>query len=267
MQTPTHIAKLLNKANENEVHWPNETFIPNCKYRSVEWFSKTYSKNRSSTLDIIHFNVRSLPKNEKNIEELLLNLTKKPDIIAITETKLNNNIAKTQLNDSDLINCNFLTKAGGVALHVSNSLIFSKIEELSTATTHYELLFIEIDVENKKQKNLVIGVFYRHPSSSVLEFQTQFVHTLNNLTQRKKEYVICGDFKVDILKKSSITNTYIDHAYAEGCFCLIDKPTRIIPHSATLLDHFYSNIIDKNLTLLCSCMKYLIIYLLHVLSI
>ena len=179
----------------------------------------------------------------------MLNLTKKPDIIAITETKLNNNnIAKTQLNNYDLINCNSLTKAGGVALYVPNSLIFSKIEELSTATTHYESLFIEIDVKNKKQKNLVIGVFYRHPSSLVLEFQTQIVHTLNNLTQRKKEYIICGDFNVDILKKSSITNTYKDHVYAEGCFCLIDKPTRITPHSATSLDHFFSNIIDKNLT-------------------
>ena len=118
----------------------------------------------------------------------MLNLTKKPDIIAITETKLNNNnIAKTQLNDYDQINCNSLTKAGGVALYVSNSLTFSKIEELSTATTHCESLFIEIDVKNMKQKNLVIGVFYRHPSSSVLEFQTQFVHTLNNLTQRKNK--------------------------------------------------------------------------------
>ena len=135
-----------------------------------------------------------------------------------------------------------------MALYVSNSLIFSKIEELFTATTHYESLFIEIDVKNENQKNLVIGVFYRYPSNVVREFQTQFVHTLNNLTQRKKEYIICGDFNVDIFKKSSITNTYIDHVYAEGCFCLIDKPTRITPHSATLLDHFYLNIIDKNLT-------------------
>ena len=120
--------------------------------------------------------------------------------------------------------------------------------ELSTATTHYESLFIEIDVKTEKQKNLVVGVFCRHSPTSVLEFQTQFVHTLNNLTQRKKEYIICGDFNVDILKKSSIINTYIDHVYAEGCFCLIDKPTTITPHSATLLDHFYSNIMEQNLT-------------------
>ena len=147
-----------------------------------------------------------------------------------------------------------------MALYVSNSLIFSKIEELSTATTHYESLFIEIDVKNEKQKNLVLGVFYSHPSSSVLEFQTQFVHTLNNLTQRKKNILFAATSMLIFSKKSSITNTYIDHVYAEGCFCLIDKPTRITPHSATLLDRFYSNIIDKNLTstvLLCEISDHL----------
>ena len=69
-------------------------------------FQKNYFKSHSSALDIILFNVRSLPEIKKNIEELLLNLTKKPEIIAITETKLNdNNIARTQLKDFNLMNC------------------------------------------------------------------------------------------------------------------------------------------------------------------
>ena len=85
---------------------------------------------------------------------------------------------------------------------------------------------------------MVIGVFHRHPSSSILDFQSQFIHTLNNLAQEKKEYIICGDFNVDILKKNSTINTYVDQVYAEDCFCLIDKPTTITSHSATLLDHF-----------------------------
>ena len=170
---------------------PTKPHSPNSKYKSVEWLSKNYSKSHSSTLGIIHFNVRSLPKNKKNVEELLLNLTKKPDIIAITETKLNdNNIARTQLKDYDLTNCNSLTKAGGVALYISNYLMFNKIEKLSVATTHYESLFIEINVKNKKHKNLVIGVFYRHLFSSLLDFQSQFIHTLNNLAQEKKEYIL-----------------------------------------------------------------------------
>ena len=91
-----------------------------------------------------------------------------------------------------------------MALYVSNSLIFSKIEELSTATTHYESLFIKIDVKNEKQKNLVIGVFYRHPSSSVLEFQTQFVHTLNNLTQRKKNILFAATSMLIFSRKARL---------------------------------------------------------------
>ena len=81
----------------------------------------------------------------------MLNPTKKPDIIAITETKLNdNNIARTQLNDYDQIHCNSLTKAGGVALYILNFLMYSKIEKLSVATTHYESLFIELNVNNNE---------------------------------------------------------------------------------------------------------------------
>ena len=69
--------------------------------------------------------------------------------MAITETKLSdNNIARTQLNDYDLISCNSLSKIGGVALYISHFLMFSKIEKLSVATTHYESLFIEINVKN-----------------------------------------------------------------------------------------------------------------------
>ena len=83
----------------------------------------------------------------------MLNQTKKPDVIAITETKLNdNNIARILLKDYDLIHCNSLTKAQGLALSILNSLMFCKIEKLFVATTHYASLLIEINVKNKKQK-------------------------------------------------------------------------------------------------------------------
>ena len=38
---------------------------------------------------VIHFNVRSLSKNKDKIEECLNNMTRLPDAIAISETKLN----------------------------------------------------------------------------------------------------------------------------------------------------------------------------------
>ena len=46
-----------------------------CKYRSVEWYSNNFLNllkyNRKHTLNIIHFNTRSLTKNKSKIEELL----------------------------------------------------------------------------------------------------------------------------------------------------------------------------------------------------
>ena len=53
---------------------------------------------------------------------------------------------------------------------------------------------------------------------------------------------------MSIFSRKTTINTHVDHVSAEDCFYLIDKPTRIMSHSTTLLDHFYSNIIDTNLT-------------------
>lgn len=237
------ILKFLNKTNSNEVDWP---IVQNCNYRSVEWYSSRHSKKHSSSLDIVHFNVRSLTKNKNKIEELLQELTKEPDIIAISESKLNDkNIEQAELKNYHLENCNSLSNAGGVAIYVNNFLRFSKIEKFTIATVHSETLFVEIKLKNRK-KGLVIGVVYRHPSSSLLPFQNQFTQTLNELAKHKKEYIIFGDFNVDLLKHQN--NSYVDSVYAEGCFCLIDKPTRITSHSATLLDHVYSNILEKTLS-------------------
>ena len=51
-------------------------------------FQEKYHFTKSSELNIIHLNVRPLTKNNAKIKELMLDLKAKPDIIAISETKL-----------------------------------------------------------------------------------------------------------------------------------------------------------------------------------
>ena len=110
-------------------------------------------------------------------------------------------------------------------------------------------MFIEVKLKNSA-KGLVIGVIYRHPSTSLSEFKLHFTQTLSHLAKHKKEYIICGDFNVDLIKSQSSpsVNEYIDSVFSEGCYRMIDKPTRITPHSSTLLDHVYSNILNKTLS-------------------
>ena len=168
----------------------------------------------------------------------------------MSESKLNeNNVIRADLRNYNFVHCDSLSNAGGVGLYISSSLSYSKIDEHSWATFHSESLFVEIKSENTT-KNLVIGVIYRHPSSSLTDFQNQFTQTLHSLAKHKKDYILCGDYNVDVLQRhsSSAINAYVDSVYAEDRLCLINKPTRFTPSSATLLDHVYTNIYNRTVT-------------------
>ena len=91
---------------------------------------------------------------------------------------------------------------------------------------------------------------YRHPAANIQNFQDEFCRTISTLAASKKEYLICGDFNIDLLKYESVNSVTdnMNFLYSEGCYNLIDKPTRITSTSSTLLAHIYTNISDKTLT-------------------
>ena len=51
------------------------------------------------------------------------------------------------------------------------------------------------------KKVVLIGVFYRHPASSFSKFQEQLLQTLDKLGQNKYDFLLCGDFNIDLLKQ------------------------------------------------------------------
>ena len=58
---------------------------------------------------------------------------------------------------------------------------------------------------------------------------------------------ICGDININLLRYSSNSNVkyYVDSINIVNCISIIDKPTRITPTSRTLIDHIYSNDMEK----------------------
>ena len=79
-----------------------------------------------SELAIVHFNLRSLIKNKSKVQTFLMQLPILPEVIAVTETKLN---LKSELLQADLENYQFAhkdstSKDGGVGLYVRNDLNF-----------------------------------------------------------------------------------------------------------------------------------------------
>ena len=69
----------------------NGTNITYDKYFSFSRLSKTTANLQRNDFFLVHFNTRSLPKNLDKIEEFLNDMTRFPDAIAISETKLNSN--------------------------------------------------------------------------------------------------------------------------------------------------------------------------------
>ena len=92
-------------------------------------------------ISIIHFNAISLEKNIDSIQNLLLKLSALPDIICISETKLQDDKINNQINFVQLPNYNFefnnsKTKAGGTAMYIHESLDY-KIRNDFVIKTYY----------------------------------------------------------------------------------------------------------------------------------
>ena len=60
---------------------------------------------------------------------------------------------------------------------------------------------------------------------------------------------ICGDYNLDLLKHDSDSkiNDFLTIFFDHNMFPLIDRPTRITYHSATLLDNIFTNIFDNKI--------------------
>ena len=90
---------------------------------------------------------------------------------------------------------------------------------------------------------MVIGVIYRPPSESTLEFIDKVNEIISGVTKGNKLCWITGDFNLDLLKHEShsVTAQFIESLFAFGFLPMITKPTRITAHSATLIDNIFTN--------------------------
>ena len=110
--------------------------------------------------------------------------------------------------------------------------------DLSEILTEAESLWLEVIVNGKKT---VISVIYRHPAPQYDSFTKELENILHNLNDNT--YYICRYFNINLLQRESSQQikNYTNLMLAYNCTQLITRPTRITDHSATLLDHIYTN--------------------------
>ena len=91
---------------------------------------------------------------------LISELYYEPDIIAISETRINStnsHLPDHQMHGYTFFHCHSTTKAGGVGAYIKNTIDAKHIQELSRSFDGCESLWIEVGL-NKKMSLLELSI-------------------------------------------------------------------------------------------------------------
>ena len=224
----------------------------NCDYYYEDKFRCKLHKTDESRLSLFHLNIKSISKHYDELELYLKSLEFKFSFIGLTETWLD--VDKEEFYDlngyTSVNRYRKDKKGGGVSLHVLQGITFTLRNDLDYFDSEMETVFIELDKSVfNTDSNIVIGVIYRMPNSSVDVFNDRISDILNVLQRERKLCYLLGDLNIDLLKAEDhkATGELLDVLYCCNVFPLITKPTRVTGTTATLIDHILTNNLDNDM--------------------
>ena len=252
---PFNFEEMVRTSQHEADHLNNFSNLPSkCTYL----FDNNISYSGNDNFSIIHFNSRSLNKNFDNIHDFISRADHTFTIIAISETWLTDDTNHMlDIDNYTLINTPRQDRrSGGSALYVHNSVSFRFREDLNLISNpadtdelnHSESIFIEI--VNTAKKNIIVGNIYRAHHTDTGLFNADLENCLAKLSNENKQCYISGDFNLDLLKHDTndIINNFLNTFYNNDMRPLIDRPTRITPTSATLIDNIFTNVLTNRIT-------------------
>ena len=237
--------KIMNTSisERNSIHSNNNAKfrIKDDEYFSLRKISNIMRKQNNSTL-MVHFNTRSLAKNKHLIEEFITEVKYSPEVIGISETKINSNTClNLNIPGFDFFHNDSSTNAGGVGIYINHNLKHKLRNDLLLNLPNCEDIWTEVSTN---QGSIIFTVIYRHPTTNFQAFENALANTLTELENLKLRYVVSGDVNINYLaiNNQKISN-YFNSLNALGSKLLITAPTRFSRYSKpSLLDHIYSNI-------------------------
>ena len=199
------------------------------------------SSNLTQYLSIFHHNVQSLSNKLLELNALLSQWPKMPDILCFSEhwllsdQILHLNIDQYKLADSF---CRTNDKHGGSCIFVSKSI---KIKEVSSLKNFGREKTLEISaIEIVKFKIIVICV-YRSPNSDVKMFFNLIDEAINRVLNKGCLLVICGDLNINLLQNNSLQKTLLNLLLSNNLLNTVQSPTRVSSNSCSLIDVMIRN--------------------------
>ena len=209
---------------------------PHSNYYSLNQLNQLFDSTTSKCLSMFHCNIKlSL------LSEFLHSVNRKPDILAVTETRLSTRtVTNVDIFNYDFFHTNSPTQSGGSGLYISKNLNAIHRPGLKFSIPLVESSWCEI-ISGNARPNIIVGCIYRHPTCNLSAFTSEFETMLKEISQY--EFYILGDFNIDLLKYSEhlLSEEYLNMLYSNNLRPLITKPTRHTHHTSTLIDHIYTN--------------------------
>ena len=256
---------LIGDAMTNEEHqdstWSNiSSFLTSCQYKQ----QRNVKKSTCSQLKTFSMNIRSLTKNIDQLRDDIETYDKY-DILCFNETNCTLGKLPNGINDVTLDGFHepFIQdpirpsgKGGGLAIYVHKRVVDSDKIDIFTpnpepTNTSGEFQFIKLHQCKGYNRTKIIGNVYRSPARRPEAFLEIFKNTLHNLGRHtRKHMTLHGDFNLDLLKHSSdqACQNIIDIASSYGFIQIVSRPTRLTDHSATLIDHIYTNNLEDTIS-------------------
>ena len=248
----------ISREQDNDSLW-NEISdsLMNCEYKQP----KNIKFPKENELNIFSLNIRSLNKNLNAIQDNVSEY-QKYDILSFNETNCNTDKLANGLDDLLIEGFHPPTvqsparstdRGGGLAIYVNKRVCSA--DDIKTIDLNFEspptdgeFLFIKISSCKNVKKTVIVGNVYRSPSRKREKFNELFDCVLQKLDRhRDKQILLVGDFNSDLIQYECDTagQALVDTTSNRGFIQVISRPTRITDHSATLIDHIYTNKIEN----------------------
>ena len=133
---------------------------------------------------------------------------------------------------------------GGVSLFLKNDITYNERTDLDISNDIFESIFVEINKEQfSSPSNIIIGVIYKMPNTDISIFNEHIANILNKIKRENKLAYFMGDYNINLMNSSShtLTEEFLDQFISSSFIPVINKPTRITNHSATLIDNIFTN--------------------------
>ena len=185
-----------------------------------------------------------MKQNWSNFKNEIVITSNQFDVIGVCETRLTKGTERVyKLDGYNMFTCNVSSKNGGVGLYISKKYSAKTLIDMCFVSEYLEALFVEVHIN--KNKTLIIGMLYRRSGTVVGDFMHKMEEILVNID--KKKCLMMGDFNLNLLESNTndVVSDYISLFNQFSFNPTIIKPTRVTPHSATIIDQIWVNFTDN----------------------